>query len=139
MPLEFDSADELAEALDDLPEKLERAAVRSAARQAANVFRDAARRQARAFDDPKTENKLYKHIVTTSGRFGEVKAEGGAVMHVRVKDLQTYFYWYFLEFGTSKMQAQPFMRPAARNNWQEAIERFAEEIGPAIDKQMRKL
>lgn len=38
------------------------------------------------------------------------------------------FYGHFLEFGTSKMSAQPFMGPAFENNQDEAQEKMMEVI-----------
>ena len=38
------------------------------------------------------------------------------------KHKSTPFYWYFLEHGTSKMSAQPFVRPAFDSNVKNAEE-----------------
>jgi len=138
MAQEFDTAGELARALEQLPAKFEKRAVKSAARQAANVFRDAARAKAKTFDDPATGEKLWKQIVVKNGKAREVREAGGAVVHVGVRDLRNYFYWQFLEFGTSTMQAQPFMRPAM-DYWPKAIDKFAEQLWPAIEKQLGKM
>ncbi len=43
------------------------------------------------------------------------------------------FYWRFLEFGTAKMRARPFLQPAAARLAQ-ALEVFKAKIGPAIEK-----
>ena len=48
-------------------------------------------------------------------------------------DLPPY-YWYFIEKGTSKMAASPFLRPAFDHNVEEAVNRFGEKLNENIDK-----
>lgn len=43
-------------------------------------------------------------------------------------------YWHFIERGTKKMPATPFLRPAFDNNKDEAVERFKKKLGERIDK-----
>lgn len=53
------------------------------------------------------------------------------------------FYWRFVEFGTAKDRAQPFLRPAFETKKQQAVEAavkvFAERIQAEIEKQNRRL
>src|SRR5258706_14241041 len=42
------------------------------------------------------------------------------------------YYWSFVEFGTVKMNAQPFMRPAYIARRQQAIAAFAEKIRSGV-------
>ena len=44
------------------------------------------------------------------------------------------FYWYFIENGTSKMAAAPFLRPAADSKHEEAVDKFKEKWKVEIDK-----
>lgn len=44
------------------------------------------------------------------------------------------FYWFFVEYGTSKMEAQPYLRPAFDNN-KKAVEK---EIAKGLQKLIRK-
>lgn len=46
------------------------------------------------------------------------------------------FYWYFIENGTSKMAAAPFLRPAVDSKHEEAVDRFKEKWKAEIDKVM---
>ena len=46
---------------------------------------------------------------------------------------------HFHEFGTSKMAAQPFMRPAFENKGEEAINALKEYMKKRIDKEISKL
>jgi HK97 gp10 family phage protein len=43
------------------------------------------------------------------------------------------YYWRFLEFGTKKMRARPFLRPAA-DKLPEALAVFEREVIPQIEK-----
>jgi len=44
------------------------------------------------------------------------------------------FYAKFLEYGTSKMDAQPFMRPAFENTAQESIDAVRNRLAVAIER-----
>lgn len=46
------------------------------------------------------------------------------------------YYWRFLEEGTSKMAAVPFLRPAADSKHEEGIGKFKEKLKAEIDKIM---
>jgi HK97 gp10 family phage protein len=48
------------------------------------------------------------------------------------------YYWRFLEFGTKKMTARPFLGPAAKSKGEEAVRMFLRESLPAIEKLNRK-
>lgn len=107
--------------------------MRRSLRKGANVIRDAARNNAKRFDDPDTTDRIWKNITTQSGGSRLERKLGGPAMRIGVmggakskKGGGTYqvggskenpggdtWYWRLLEFGTSKMRAQPFLRPAA--------------------------
>jgi HK97 gp10 family phage protein len=48
------------------------------------------------------------------------------------------FYWRFLEFGTSKMRARPFMRPALQENVGRATDVAVGELNKALDRLAKK-
>jgi len=48
------------------------------------------------------------------------------------------FYAHFLEFGTSKMRAHPFMRPAALRASDRALAAMGANLAKAIDRAARK-
>ena len=48
------------------------------------------------------------------------------------------YYWYFVEHGTSKMQAIPYLRPAFEATWQQVVEKFKTEMQKRIEKATRQ-
>ncbi|MFW2600155.1 HK97-gp10 family putative phage morphogenesis protein [Aliarcobacter butzleri] len=48
------------------------------------------------------------------------------------------FYGHMVEFGTSKMAAQPFMRPAFESQDKQSIEAVKEYMALSIDKEVEK-
>lgn len=154
---------EIERRLKALPERLGKNAMRRALRKGANVIRDAARANARRFDDPETREAIYKNIVVNNGGMKRERRAGGAMVRVGVvggaqggKKLvhadnktnrkkgivgQEYslYHWRYLEFGTSKMRAQPFMRPAAASSASAAYQAVVAAAPAEIDKELRKL
>jgi HK97 gp10 family phage protein len=48
------------------------------------------------------------------------------------------FYWKFLEFGTNKMAARPFLRPAFEANKEGAIEAIGKSLDETIQAAARE-
>ena len=124
------------------PKKV-KASVRSAGVKAMRIVRDAARNNSRGLDDPETASTIWKEIVT---QYSAKQSRGDQVV-VRVgvrggakpqKGNKDTGHWRLLEFGTEKMPAQPFMRPALADNTQEVTDAFVAALEPAIDKQAAK-
>lgn len=46
------------------------------------------------------------------------------------------YYWYFVEHGTSKMAAAPFLRPAVDAKYEAGVNKFKEKLKAEIDKVM---
>jgi HK97 gp10 family phage protein len=119
------------------PEKLRKKGLRRAARVAMKIVLVDARATARAFDDPNTPQQIWRLITIKEARIREsgvrmrVGIAGGAKTQ-RGKDFP--WYWRLLEFGTERMRAQPFLRPALENNAQAVTERFATELASEIEK-----
>lgn len=154
---EIKGLDNALQRMKALPEKMRKKMVSSALRKGAAIVRKDAVARAKRFDDPKTPSKVYKEIVTrTNGKLG--KREGGVAIQVGVKGgAKRYkdnkenrrkgkvgvayegpgavYYWRFLEFGTSKMKAQPFMRPALENNVDKVISTVTAELSNQLDKE----
>lgn len=150
---------EVTRRLELLPDRVGRNALKRALRRGANVIRDLAKGNARAFDDPETTESIAKNIVTQSGSRRRERQEGGIVMRVGVlggakakKGGGTFavggsksnpggdtFYFRFLEFGTSQMAARPFLRPAMNSGAPKAFDTTASAMVVELDKGLRKL
>lgn len=123
---------------------LKKKALRSAGTKAMRPVRDAARAGAKRLDDPTSASNIAKNIVTRyDGKAS--KREGGSVTKVGVvggarpaKGRADTGHWRLLEFGTSKMRAQPFMRGALSNNVEKVTQIFASSLDADIDKIIAK-
>ena len=137
-----------------LPERIGRNAIRRALRKGANVVRDAARGNAAKIDDPETRENIAKNIAVQSGGSRREKAAGGPMMRVGVmggassnrfsKDATgnpggDTRHWRFVEFGTSKTRAQPFMRSAMASSAGKAFDAAAAAMEKEVDKELAKL
>lgn len=120
-----------------------KSAVRSAGTKAMRPVRDSARANARGIDDPETASVIWKKIVTQyRSRLSKgdqvtvsVGVQGGAKP---VKGDKDTGHWRLVEFGTEKMPAQPFMRPALESNVSKVADGFISSLDPAIDKIIAK-
>lgn len=142
------------EGLDEISRKLKmlsdqkkaKSLTRKAARRAMNVVRDAARENAKAIDDPETQARIFKNIVTQSGRlYGgydvvmRVGVRGGASSNQHSEDISGLSggdtrHWRYIEFGTEHIPAVPFMRPALFNNMQKVLNTFSDEFNIELSK-----
>lgn len=148
--------DDALKRMSGLADKMQKKMMTSAMRKGASIVKADAVARAKRFDDPKTPSKVYKEITTrTNSKLG--KQEGGVAIQVGVKGgAKRYkdnkenrhkgrvgvayegpgavYYWRFLEFGTSKMKAQPFMRPALENNVDKVVSAVSAELVSQLDK-----
>lgn len=119
---------------------------RKAARQAMNIVRDAARTNAKAIDNRRTDEKIHKNIVTQGGKSrnsNEIKIrvgiKGGAGQNqhsVSTAGLSggDTRHWRFIEFGQSNVPAVPFMRPALSQNLDKVTSKFVQVFDAEITK-----
>jgi HK97 gp10 family phage protein len=125
---------------------------RAALRKAARVIMEAAKNGAGRLDDPETgrsiaanmairwNGKLFKRSGDLGFRIGVLH---GALLRKpgETIDLSANAptpHWRLLEFGTEKMRAQPFMRPALENNVANATSTFLREYEKAIDRAIKR-
>lgn len=118
---------ELDAALQELAWPAARRALRKGMRQGANVVRDEVR------DKAPIDTGLLKRSIRTRER----KDENGW-MQVAVEVRRRAFYGKFFEYGTSKMAAKPFIRPAASNNTDAAVGRMRDALAEAIEIEMQR-
>ena len=152
----LDGVDELIRALKSAPDKIRRRAVRQALRKAGAVIRSDAKARAPVlmvrtpFRAPGT---VKRRISVRPSKFARQAGDEGVFVGVKplrgntdtrrygkagAKNPNDPFYWRFLEFGTQKMRARPFLGPAAKSKGQDAIRLFLRESLPAIEKLNRK-
>lgn len=145
--LNIQGMDQLKRKLDQLsnPKKAKQIA-RKAGRQAMNLVRDAARTNAKAIDDPETREKIHKNIVTQGGKSRNsneivirVGVKGGAgrnqhsVSTAGLSGGDTRHFRY-IEFGTSKIPATPFLRPSLSQNLDKVTTKFVQIFDAEITK-----
>jgi HK97 gp10 family phage protein len=144
--------DEVIRKLNSLPTKLAKNAMRRSLRKGANAIRDVARANAKRIDDPDTRAEIYKNIAVYGGGRRRERAAGGPMMRVGVRGGARFVkgkadglpggdttHWRFVEFGTSKMQAEPFMRPAMEQGASAAFSAILADMPKQIDKELAKL
>ncbi|MCZ4058219.1 HK97 gp10 family phage protein [Pantoea sp. LMR881] len=141
--------DSLLGKLDEVSDDLRRKGGRAALRQAGNVIVSKAKANAQRLDDPVTgrsiadnvaqrwNGKLFKQTGNLGFRIGVLH---GAVLKKHPDKAQNAPtpHWRLLEFGTEKMRAQPFLRPAAENSIGEVVSTFGDEYEKAIDRAIKR-
>lgn len=134
-----------------LPDRLGNNAMRRALRKGANVIRNEARNNAKRIDDPATAEKIWKNIAVYGGGRRRERRAGGVMMRVGIRGGArparghngtpggNTTHWRFLEFGTSQVAAQPFMRPAAASKAQSAADAITKDMKAQVDREIAKL
>lgn len=145
--------------LDSLLAKLElisydvkRKGGRSALRKGAQLLAAKAKEGAEKIDDAATGRSIAKNIALRwngklfkqTGDLGfRVGVLHGAVLPKKGAQVDTATnaptpHWRLLEFGTEKMRAQPFMRPAMESSIGAATDVFVREYEKAIDRAIKR-
>jgi len=108
--------------------------IRKALFQAAKVIELEAKRFAETVDRPETESNIPNAIKKWRER-NPRQFEGSPteMYHVGV-DGRKAPHWHFLELGTVKQVAQPYLRPAADLKAEEAVKRFGEVLKKDLDR-----
>jgi HK97 gp10 family phage protein len=126
----FEGFKELADQLRALPAELVSRSggpLRAALQKSAKLIIDDAKGRA-----PKDTGVLQKGI-----RVKRVpNPPAGVTERVAIKPRA--FYWHMVEFGTEKMPAQPFMRPAFEAKKVAVVEAFRDELGKAIQRAIKR-
>lgn len=125
------SGADLMKALEKFPINIQKNVMTGAVRAGANVVRDEARQKVR-----KRTRNLEKSIGTAK------RKSPRSVVHFSVGTRKggshDGFYGRFLEFGTSKMQPYPFLRPSLESKKSEVIDATKDYIAQRIDKEVIK-
>lgn len=157
--IQIEGLDKLLRAMQQLPPVIQQKCLRQAVVPGAQVIRNAAQ------DLVRQRTGLVKRAIrigynkqeSTPGRAvyhvfvsGTVKRAGGsfamgrrAIKKLRAKGEQgkifDAFYWRFIEFGTVKMAAKPFMRPAFDATSHEAVATITSKLADLIEKEAAAL
>jgi HK97 gp10 family phage protein len=115
----LEGMDELEDTLLALPEDLRKGALRRGVAEGAEVIESAAKAHA-----PRDTGTLAESIAAVEIRRGQRPG----VVRFSVGVGPEAFYAFFIEYGTSKMVAKPFMRPALIASGQRAIDAAREEL-----------
>ena len=146
---------ELARALRELPERVAKNGLRVSVYAGAKVIRDEARLRA-----PKAAQSLglgqpppgtLKRSVIMK-QVPELSSQTRQTFFVLVRHGKKYrnqgkkgnlsqdaWYWRFLEFGTRKMRARPFLRPALEAKRREAVQAMKERLAERIEREAKAL
>lgn len=138
---------ELAQALRSLGEDVRRRAMRPAVLAASRVVRKRAKEIAESKGlkqtgalirniahkvDINDETKVYVNIGVRHGRrFADMQRKRGRSV------VDDPYYWHFHEFGTSKMAARPFLRPALEESKQAALDAMAKSLRARLKREAR--
>lgn len=137
--VKIEGLEQLQRALKELPRKLAGQVLGQATKAGAELVVAAARQRA-----PKKSHLVEKNISVQKGR-GSLPER--ALYEVGVKKTRTKrgkrnwspFYWRFLEFGTKKMRARPFMVPAWEATQREALETITNNLKQGLEKVAREV
>jgi HK97 gp10 family phage protein len=133
---------DLEKRLRELPDRLAKNVLRGAVRAGAVVIQKEAKLLA-----PKDTGEMARDIMVKAAK----SSKGFIAYHVYVRTgkksrlagrkrnvNRDSFYWRFVEFGTSKMAAKPFMRPAFDTKKESATEAIRDYMAQRIDKELSK-
>lgn len=135
--------------LDSLSYDVRRKGGRAALRKAAQVVMQKAKEGAERIDDKETGRSIADNIALRwNGKLFKQTGDLGfrvGVLHGAVLkdggDLSPNSptpHWRLIEFGTEKMAAAPFMRPALANSISEVTNTFVTEYEKAINRAIRR-
>jgi len=135
--------------LKKLETKVAKSTLGKGMRRGMKIVRDAARDGARGIDDPQSAANIPKNIVTRTMSKKKVRGRGDIGIQVGVmggaggskkseafdglpgKDTR---HWRFIELGTAKIPARPFMGPSLEKNTQKVTSTVAQELKKELDK-----
>jgi len=148
----MEGVDALVKKLEGLKYDIAKRGGRFALRKAAQVVRDQAKQNAAQLNDPATGRSIASNITEKWGsRFNKqtgdlmfrVGVNQGAVLPKKGEKPDEGAgsktpHWRLLEFGTEKMPAHPFMRPAMEQSAQRATDVFIAQYSAALDRALKK-
>lgn len=154
--VKIDGLKELQKALEQLPKEIQGRPLRSAVSAAAKVVVDDVKSRVPVGETGNLKTAVYRYRSRRNSatgretffvgiRQGKAQYKDTAYNRRKGRVGKSYktageaYYWRFLEFGTAKMQARPFLRPAFEAQKSRAVEVMKERLGKAIQTQAKKL
>ena len=150
---------EINTALRQLPGRMDKKLLDRGLIEGAKLIRDDARARVPLLQHP--DPRRLRGTIQKAIRAGRVRPEGRyrATVWVRVRPLtrrqmarfkkkrgsggqnnpRDPYYWAWVEFGTSKMSARPFMRPAFESKKLEAVHTAVDTLRPLVEAEIAKL
>lgn len=122
-------ADELSAKFKALPEQMRRLVALPAAKDAMEIVLLDAKDRAARIDDPETANFIPANLAMIERKaigeeVGAVVVSVGVRMRKRGQKGGNTFYWWWVELGTERNRAKPFLRPALANNREALFKEF---------------
>lgn len=154
--MKIEGLEEVLARLNSLSPNLRKGALRTGMRKGANTVRKAARDKAPVKSEAMKKNIAVQFASRTSRKIDglafRVGVRGGAKEPTKASrysrsrrsagstapDRRSTWYWRLVEFGTQKMPARPFMRPALSQNVEKVISQVAKDLDDGIDNELRK-
>jgi HK97 gp10 family phage protein len=147
--------DQLARALKELPQRVARGGLRAAVYAGAKVIRDEARLKSPVAIASLGANQPPPGTLKRSVIMKQIPERSDNVkqtFYVTVRHGKKYrkqgkkgtlsqdaWYWRFVEFGTVKMAARPFLRPAFENKKRQAVDTIKDRLSERIEQAVRDL
>ena len=126
------NSDDLLKTLSQFPKNIQNNVMTGAIRAGANVIRDEARIRV-----PKKTKDLAKSIVSIKRRAETRNQVKFSVTPSRGKN-KAGWRAHFIEFGTSKMSAKPFLRPAFETSENKSLDAAKDYIAKRIPQEVAK-
>ena len=147
--------DQLARAMKELPKRVARNSLRAAVYAGAKVIRDQAKLKAPVAVAPLGPNQpppgtLKRSVIMK--QIPELSSAERQTFFVTVRHGKKYrkqgkkgqlsqdaWYWRFVEFGTVKMAARPFLRPAFESKKRAAVQAIQDRLAQRIEQAAQEL
>lgn len=141
MSVEVTGFEQLQKALEQFPKNVQvnicvganraaASAIAKSAKQKAPVRTGALKRSIKVIKRKTADKSVVKHVVSAGGKI-KWSAKGE-------KHQAHPYYAFMVEFGTSKMAPEPFMRPAFEEQGPDAIKHYKAYAAKRIDKEIAK-
>ena len=132
----IDGMDDILKKLEELANAEQSKALKAGLTKGAAEVRKAARANAKALDDTTTDEKIFQNIKSLQWKVKKGRKYLGRSVGVDNKTGSggDTYYWRFLEFGTKRTRAKPFLLPALESEQNKALEAMTEGAQAMIDK-----